>query len=139
MLYGFCILLGAVALVLTYTNSLQAALLLVVLMLVAFVFLRSLGYVRFDRIQGSALDRKRNRALRATLQPLGRRLRQLRAPDEMWPVVVEAATALGAIAVRLHLGPPQTAEPSVPTFVHGPSDEDGLASPVPAPFHRPGR
>ena len=56
-------------------SSLQAALLLVVLMLVAFFFLRSLGYVRFARIQGSAVDRKRNRAMRATLQPLGRLLR----------------------------------------------------------------
>ena len=43
VLYGFCILLGAAALVLTYASSGQAALLLVVLMLVAFVFLRSLG------------------------------------------------------------------------------------------------
>ena len=78
MLYGFCILLGAAALVLTYANSGQAALLLLVLMLVAFVFLRSLGYVRFDQMPASAADRKRNRAMRAALQPLGRRLKQLR-------------------------------------------------------------
>ncbi len=110
--------------VLTYSNSLQAALLLVVLMLVAFFFLRSLGYVRFAGIQGSAGDRKRNRAMRATLQPLGRQLRQVRVPAEMWPAVIEAATALGAIAVRLHTDPPRTAETPVPAFAHGPSDDE---------------
>jgi UDP-GlcNAc:undecaprenyl-phosphate GlcNAc-1-phosphate transferase len=125
VLYGFCILLGAIAMVLTYSSSLQAALLLVVLMLVAFFFLRSLGYVRFSGIQASAVDRKRNRAMRAMLQPLGRQLRQIRVPAEMWPVIVEAATALGAVAVRLHAEPPRTAEETpVPTFVHGPSDDE---------------
>jgi UDP-GlcNAc:undecaprenyl-phosphate/decaprenyl-phosphate GlcNAc-1-phosphate transferase len=43
VLYGLCVLLGAVALVLTYANSGQAALLLVVLLAVAVAFLRSLG------------------------------------------------------------------------------------------------
>jgi UDP-GlcNAc:undecaprenyl-phosphate GlcNAc-1-phosphate transferase len=125
VLYGFCIVLGAVAMVLTYSNSLQAALLLVVLMLVAFFFLRSLGYVRFARIQGSAVDRKRNRAMRAALQPLGRQVRQIRTPAQMWPVIVEAATALGAVAVSLQIDPQQqTAETPVPTFIHGPSDDD---------------
>jgi UDP-GlcNAc:undecaprenyl-phosphate/decaprenyl-phosphate GlcNAc-1-phosphate transferase len=125
VLYGFCILLGSLAMVLTYSSSLQAALLLVVLTLVAFFFLRSLGYVRFSGIQGSAVDRKRNRAIRATLQPLGRRLRQLRAPAEMWPVIVEAATGLGAVAVSLQAEPLRTAETPLPTFNHGPTDGEG--------------
>jgi UDP-GlcNAc:undecaprenyl-phosphate GlcNAc-1-phosphate transferase len=103
VLYGFCILLGAAALVLTYASSGQTALLLVVLGLVAFIFLRSLGYVRFDQMPASAADRKRNRALRGALQPLGRRLRQLQGVDEMWPVVIEAAKALGAVAVDLQV------------------------------------
>ena len=76
MLYGLCVMLGAAALILTYASSGQSALLLIVLALVALVFLRSLGYMRFDRVSASAVDRKRNRALRGALRPLGRRLRQ---------------------------------------------------------------
>lgn len=123
VLYGFCILLGAAALVLTYASSIQAALLLLVLAIVAVVFLRSLGYVRFDRIPESALDRKRNRALRAALRPLGRRLRQLRAVSQIWPVVIEAAKALGAVTVNLQtdLDLPEAAEATTPfTFAHPP-------------------
>src|SRR5580698_3249438 len=101
VLYGFCILLGDAALVLTYASSGQTALLLVVLTVVAFIFLRSLGYVRFDQMPASAADRKRNRAMRAALQPLGRRLKQLQTPDEMWPIVVKAAEVLGAVLVEL--------------------------------------
>jgi UDP-GlcNAc:undecaprenyl-phosphate/decaprenyl-phosphate GlcNAc-1-phosphate transferase len=101
VLYGFCILLGAAALVLTYTNSGQTALLLIVLALAALVFMRSLGYVRLDQMPASFADRKRNRAMRAALLPLGRRLRQLRTAAEMWPLVVEAAKVLGAEAVEL--------------------------------------
>ncbi len=101
VLYGLCAVLGAAALTLTYTNSSQSALLLVVLALVAFVFLRSLGYVRFDRLAGSTADRKRNKALLAAVRPLGRRLRQFQNVDEMWPSVIEAAAAVGATAVSL--------------------------------------
>jgi len=103
VLYGFCILLGAAALVLTYASSGQSALLLVVLALVAFVFLRSLGYIRLDRVTGSAVDRKRNRAMRAALHPLGRRIRQLCSLDEMWPLIIEAAGVVGAARVELRL------------------------------------
>jgi UDP-GlcNAc:undecaprenyl-phosphate/decaprenyl-phosphate GlcNAc-1-phosphate transferase len=101
VLYGLCALLGAAALTLTYTNSSQSALLLIVLALVAFVFLRSLGYVRFDRLAESTADRKRNKALLAAVRPLGRRLRQFQNVDEMWPSVIEAAAAIGATAVSL--------------------------------------
>jgi UDP-GlcNAc:undecaprenyl-phosphate GlcNAc-1-phosphate transferase len=103
VLYALCVALGAMALVLTYASSRQSALLLVVLALVALLFLRSLGYMRLDRVTSSAADRKRNRALRAAVRPLGRRLRHLRAAEEMWPIVVEAGKAVGAIQVRLRL------------------------------------
>jgi hypothetical protein len=132
VLYGFCVVLGAAALVLTFTNSGQSALLLVVLAILAFLFLRSLGYVRLDRIPESAMDRKRNRALRAAVRPLGRRLRHLRNLDDMWPVVIEAGKALGAVTISLELTHPLGTEPTTPTpttFSFGPEDsppDDGL-------------
>jgi UDP-GlcNAc:undecaprenyl-phosphate GlcNAc-1-phosphate transferase len=126
VLYGFCILLSTAALVLTYANSGQAALLLLVLAIVAFIFLRSLGYVRLDRMPESALDRKRNRAMRGALQPLGRRLRQLRTPDDMWPVVIEAAGVLGAAAATWRFDLPGAAPTATPvTFSHGPPEAQG--------------
>src|SRR6188508_730792 len=91
VLYGFCVLLGAAALILTYASSGQAALLLVVLALVAFLFLRALGFMRLDRVAATAADRKRNRALRAAVRPIGRRLQQLRRLEELAPLIVESA------------------------------------------------
>jgi UDP-GlcNAc:undecaprenyl-phosphate GlcNAc-1-phosphate transferase len=127
VLYGFCVLLGAVALVLTYTNSVQTALLLLVLSAVAVAFLRSLGYVRLDRLPEAVVDRKRNRAVRAALQPLGRRVRRLRTAEEMWTVVLEAATVLGAVAVTFKADlagqPGSSSDRSSIQFSHGPSEE----------------
>jgi len=40
----------------------------------------------------------------------------------MWPVVVEAATILGAVAVSLQTDPPDAAETPLPTFNHGPAE-----------------
>jgi UDP-GlcNAc:undecaprenyl-phosphate GlcNAc-1-phosphate transferase len=131
-LYGLCALLGGAALVLTYASSGQSAALLIVLALLSFVFLRSLGYVRLDRMPESAATRKRNRALRAAIGPLGRRLRQLRGPTEMWPLVIDAAKALGAVAATLRVDVPEMPETATPlTLTHAAPDQ---ASPAYAPF-----
>jgi UDP-GlcNAc:undecaprenyl-phosphate GlcNAc-1-phosphate transferase len=110
VLYGFCVLLGGVALLLTYANSTQTAVLLLALGAVAFIALRSLGYMRLDRMADTALDRRRNKALRAASRPLGRRLRFSRTYDEVWAVLREAVVVFGASYVRV--GP-------TPEFSHG--------------------
>jgi UDP-GlcNAc:undecaprenyl-phosphate GlcNAc-1-phosphate transferase len=132
ILYGLCIVLGGAALILTYASSGQSAALLVVLALLSFAFLRSLGYVRLDRMPESAATRRRNRALRAAIQPLGRRLRQLRGPTEMWPVVVEATKVLGAVAATLRLDALEASE-TTPTVMltHAPVETE---APATAPF-----
>jgi UDP-GlcNAc:undecaprenyl-phosphate/decaprenyl-phosphate GlcNAc-1-phosphate transferase len=104
VLYGFCVLLGGAALFLTYSSSLQSALLLVVIALLGFFFLRSLGYMRFERASAVADDRRRNRAMRAAIRPLGQRLRSVRATDDIWPIVVEASAIFGAVGVSLRIG-----------------------------------
>jgi UDP-GlcNAc:undecaprenyl-phosphate GlcNAc-1-phosphate transferase len=101
VLYGFCMLLGVVALVLTYTNSMQSAFLLLALGVIAFVALRALGYMRLDDISDTAFERRKNKALRAAARPLGQRLRQVRTLDEAWAVVTEAGVVFGAAAVRV--------------------------------------
>jgi UDP-GlcNAc:undecaprenyl-phosphate GlcNAc-1-phosphate transferase len=119
VLYGFCVLLGAVALVLTYTNSLQSAVLLLALGVIAFAGLRGLGYMRLDRMSHSASERKKNKALRAAARPLGRRLQKVRTLDEVWVIVIESLTVFGAVSVRV--GPS-------PEFSHGfqGADNSGL-------------
>src|SRR5262249_34681684 len=72
----------------------------------------------------SAVDRKRNRALRAALRPLGRRLRQLRTMDEVWPIVVEAATALGAVSATLQVVATGGTTPTPSTYSHGATEDD---------------
>jgi hypothetical protein len=78
------------------------------------------------RFVSSASERKRNKALRGALRPLGRRLRQARSAQEMWPIVVEAGIAVGAVAVRLR----SEVDPDGTTsFSHGFGAETGTAVP----------
>jgi len=109
VLYSFCILLGGVALVLTYANSVQSAFVLVALGIIAFVALRALGFMRLDRMSETASERRKNKALRAAARPLGQRLRQVRTLDETWAILTEAGVVFGAVTVRV--GP-------VPAFAH---------------------
>jgi UDP-GlcNAc:undecaprenyl-phosphate GlcNAc-1-phosphate transferase len=102
VLYGFCVLLGLAALLLTYGNSGQAALLLVVLAVVAVILLRTLGYFRLGA--NSAIERKRTRALRAAVRPFSQRLRRTKTLEEIWPVVTEAISVFGAVGMNLRLG-----------------------------------
>jgi UDP-GlcNAc:undecaprenyl-phosphate/decaprenyl-phosphate GlcNAc-1-phosphate transferase len=105
VLYGLCVFLGAAALVLTFASSAQAALLLVMLALVAFAFLRWLGFMRLDNMSARAADRKRNRALRAAVRPIGRRLQQVRSMDEIVPIIHEATTVFGAATMTVRASP----------------------------------
>jgi UDP-GlcNAc:undecaprenyl-phosphate GlcNAc-1-phosphate transferase len=102
VLYGFCVLLGFAALILTYGNSSQAALLLVLLAVTAVIFLRALGYFRLGTT--GAIERKRNRALRAAVRPFTQRLRQIRTADEIWPIMSDAISVFGAVGMSLRLG-----------------------------------
>jgi UDP-GlcNAc:undecaprenyl-phosphate GlcNAc-1-phosphate transferase len=119
VLYAFCVILGAVALVMTYANSTQAALLLLGLALLSFASLRALGYLRLDRMSASAAERRRNRALRGAVRPLGRRLRQVRSVDDIWAIVDEAAALFGASGIRVHLGPGASPEETPRSFGRG--------------------
>jgi hypothetical protein len=82
------------------------------------VFLRALGYVRFDRIAESAAERKRNKAMLAAVRPLGRGLRGLQTVEEMWPAVIAAAAAVGARAVTLRMKGDAAAEAARPELSH---------------------
>ncbi len=77
VLYGMCLVLGAIALVLTYTNSAVITVtLLAVLAGTLFLFLRRLGYIRFEVNHFLSDQRRRNRALRVAVRPFADRLRR---------------------------------------------------------------
>jgi len=104
VLYGMCLLLGGVALVLTYTSSVVVtAMLLAVLALSVFFFLRQLGYIRFEVNHLLSDQRRRNRALRAAVRPFADRLRRATGAEEIWEVVREASPVFEASAVSLEL------------------------------------
>jgi UDP-GlcNAc:undecaprenyl-phosphate GlcNAc-1-phosphate transferase len=130
VLYGSCVLFGAVALVLTYANNVESAFVLLALGVIAFVALRALGYMRLDRISDTASERRKNKALRAAARPLGHRLRQVRTLEEAWAVVTEAGVVFGAVSVRV--GP-------APSFSHDYEQTDiGPDQPFEARFALPG-
>jgi len=105
-LYGTCLVLGAAALVLSFSNSLVSALALVLVSILAFFGLKGLGFVDWKRAHG-ALDRRRyNIDLRLAVRRAGERLREARTPEAIWTVVQEVASAMGASAVALHFGTP---------------------------------
>ncbi len=104
VLYGVCLLFGATALVLTVANSLLTTLTLATVAVVSFVFLRRLGYMRFQSGTVLSDQRRRSRNLRALIRPFTLRLRETLAPSEIWGVVRDMAEAIDASGVALHLG-----------------------------------
>ncbi|MEO7667731.1 MAG: MraY family glycosyltransferase [Polyangia bacterium] len=106
VLYGVCVLFAATALVLTVANSRLTTVTLGVVAILSFIFLRRLGYMRFR--YGTVLSdhRRRSRDLRALVRPFAERLRNTKAPSEIWQVVRDLAEAFGACSAALQLGEP---------------------------------
>jgi UDP-GlcNAc:undecaprenyl-phosphate GlcNAc-1-phosphate transferase len=104
VLYGVCLLFGATALILTVANGLLTTLTLAAVAVVSFVFLRRLGYMRFESGAVLSDQRRRSRDLRMLIRPFTDRLRHSMAPSEIWGVVRDMAEAIGACGVALHLG-----------------------------------
>ena len=139
VLYGFCVLLGAVALVLTYANSGQSALLLVVLA-VGRVRLPAVARVRPVRPDAGVGGRSESGTARsrAALQPLGRRLRQLRDARRDLAPGRRGAEGAGRGHRDLHVESPDRRgrRHARSTFTHGYGR--AVRALVPVPFLIPG-
>jgi len=103
VLYGVSIVLGGVALALSYASSSQATWFLLILSGVAYLALRGLGYISLPKTQRLLDDRRRNLEVRAAIRRIGETLRSARNVDEAWIALGFAAEAIGASAVALHL------------------------------------
>jgi len=106
VLYGVCVLLAATALILTVANGPLTTVTLGIVAVLAFIFLRWLGYMRFRSGAVLSDQRRRGRDLRALIRPFTDRLRQSSVASEIWEAVRDLAGALGACGASLHLGPP---------------------------------
>ncbi|HEX3694811.1 MAG TPA: MraY family glycosyltransferase [Polyangia bacterium] len=100
-LYALCVVFGALALMLTYATSGEAAAILVVLGILSFMFLRWLGYIQLEQFMPE--QRRRSRALRAAVRPFAERLRRAANIDEVWTSVREVTSVFDAKCVRLDL------------------------------------
>jgi UDP-GlcNAc:undecaprenyl-phosphate GlcNAc-1-phosphate transferase len=103
VLYGSGSTLAAAALALTLVNSAQGFLILLVLAVVGWVGLRTLGYFDLARTGQVLASRRRKLDMRAAVSRARARLRRAQAPLEVWLAVRAAAPGLGAGAVGLHL------------------------------------
>ena len=108
MLYALCVFLGAVSLAMTFANSTQVTLLLLVVAAVVGVLIRKLGYLK-PQPQGAVNPlglRQRNLDLRAAVRLAGERLRQAQSSEEAWHLVQEVAGQLAADELCLELRSP---------------------------------
>jgi UDP-GlcNAc:undecaprenyl-phosphate GlcNAc-1-phosphate transferase len=101
VLYGLCVVLGALALMLTYATSGEAAAILVVLGIFSFLFLRWLGYIQLEKFLPE--QRRRSRALRAAVRPFADRLRRAVTVEDVWTNVRDVTAVFDAKCARLDL------------------------------------
>jgi UDP-GlcNAc:undecaprenyl-phosphate GlcNAc-1-phosphate transferase len=100
-LYAASALLGALALVLTLANSVETALALGALSVVAFVALRRLGLADPEAFSRLLEERRRNLSMQAGVRRAAAAMRQAASADELWAALREGAGALGASAMAL--------------------------------------
>lgn len=103
VLYAASVVLGLVALGLTFASSSQAAWALLAVLGVAYLFLRRLGYMSLEKAQRVLEVRRRNAERRAALRRAGEALRAAPDLDGVWAALRAAAEALGASAFGLRL------------------------------------
>jgi UDP-GlcNAc:undecaprenyl-phosphate GlcNAc-1-phosphate transferase len=103
VLHGASIVLGVVALVLSFSSSSQATLVLLALSAVAYLGLRQLGFFSIAQVQRVLEDRRRNLSVRREVRRIGDALRAARGVHEVWVALRIARVTLGAVAVALHL------------------------------------
>lgn len=103
VLYAACILLAGTALLLSFANSVEAAILLLTLSFTFVVGMRLLGFMRISDAGGATLKRKRNRELRSMVRNLGQQLSSAKDAQGIWRVVRTVAEPLETSAVSLAL------------------------------------
>ena len=103
VLYGASILLGGVALALSFSTARQATYVLLALAAVGYLALRRLGFFSMAQVHRVLADRRKNLAVRRDMRRAGDELRVAVALEDVWRALRGAARTLEASAVALHL------------------------------------
>jgi UDP-GlcNAc:undecaprenyl-phosphate GlcNAc-1-phosphate transferase len=103
VLYGASAVLGGAALVLSFTNSSQATIVLLALAGVGYLALRRLGFFTSAQVHRVLEDRKKNLGVRREVRQVGEELRIAVEIEDVWVALRKAARTLGATAIALHL------------------------------------
>jgi UDP-GlcNAc:undecaprenyl-phosphate GlcNAc-1-phosphate transferase len=103
VLYGASLVLGGVALVLSFSSSSQATYVLLAVSCVAYLALRKLGFFSIAKMQRVLDDRRKNLILRREIRRIGDALREANSVEDVWVGIRMAARSLGATAAALHL------------------------------------
>jgi UDP-GlcNAc:undecaprenyl-phosphate GlcNAc-1-phosphate transferase len=112
-LYAASIVLGGVALLLSFASASQSTYLLLALSGVAYLALRRLGFLSLEKTQRVLADRRRNVQTRTAVRRIGETLRSARDRSDVWVAMRVAAGVLGASALALHLPGDGPGEPEV--------------------------
>jgi UDP-GlcNAc:undecaprenyl-phosphate GlcNAc-1-phosphate transferase len=104
VIYGGSAVLTIAALALSFANSLQAGIILVVIGGVAWMALRALGYMDVAKAPAVLEERRRNLELQGVIRRAGDRLRTAANPTEVWQAIRSTAPVFGASRVGLTLG-----------------------------------
>jgi len=106
VLYACAVALGATALLISYVNSTEGFLLLLVVAVVGWIGLRTLGFFDLARTGEVLAVRRRTLELRSATTRACTRLRLATTPDEVRVTLRDGAAQLGASAVALVAGLP---------------------------------
>ena len=105
-MYGICAIFAAAGLAITFANGRQAALILCGIAVVVFVVIRRLGYADFERATEVFETRKKNLALRATVNDIAEALRSAAQPEAVWSCIQRIGEPLNLAALSLWLQQP---------------------------------
>ncbi len=101
VLYGVGVLFALAALATTFANGRQAAAILAMVVIVAAVFMRKLGYFSKVLFEDASAHRAHNLVMREQVRNVGALLREAATPAQAWVVIQPLAASLHASEVTL--------------------------------------
>jgi len=126
IMYGGCLILAELALLMTATNSRQAAALLLVLGLLTYLAVRTIGRhecaMLKDKVGGYVERRHRRMEMRAAANVASASMRNARSLEDLWTALTRAAKAMELDAMDLALA-------DVPAGGNGNRNETGGRAP----------
>jgi UDP-GlcNAc:undecaprenyl-phosphate GlcNAc-1-phosphate transferase len=104
VIYGGGLVCGISALLVSFANGFQTAVILLVVSALAYVALRALGYADLAKAGAALEERRQNLDLHAAVRRAEAALRGASSLEQVWAVVRDQSAAFGAAGVGLKVG-----------------------------------